>query len=151
GEILKATCHRCHGDDGTVEGGFSYVLDREQLVSRKQIVPGAAGKSRLIRRVQSNEMPPEGETPRLTNEQIAVLAKWVDAGAPNFNKSQAPRKFVSTADMVQLIWDDLQQRKASDRQFTRYLILTHLYNAGRSEDELRGYYHGITKLLNSLS
>jgi mono/diheme cytochrome c family protein len=149
--ILKAACHRCHGDDGTVEGGFSYVLDREQLVSRKQIVPGSAAKSRLIRRVQGNEMPPEGETPGLTKEQITLLAKWVDAGAPDFNRSQPPRKFISPGDMVQSMLEDLQQRDASDRQFTRYLILTHLYNAGRSEDELRGYYHGITKLLNSLS
>ena len=149
--ILKTACHRCHGDDGTVEGGFSYVLDRQQLVSRKQVVPNAAAQSRLIRRIQSGEMPPEGETPTLTKEQIAVLVKWVDAGAPDFNKTPRPRKFITAGDMIEAMSDDIQQRETSDRQFTRYLTLTHLYNAGRSEDELRSYYHGITKLVNSLS
>ncbi len=149
--ILKVACHRCHGNDGTVEGGFSYVLDRQQLVSRKQIVPRDAAKSRLIRRVQSNEMPPEGETPGLTKQQIDVLAKWVDAGAPDFNKSQPTRKFISASDMIQSMAEDLQTRDTADRQFTRYLTLTHLYNAGRSDDELRSYYHGVTKLMNSLS
>lgn len=149
--LLKTTCHRCHGDDGTVEGGFSYVLDRQQLVARKQIVPGAAGESRLVRKIQSGEMPPEGETPRLTKEQIAAIVKWIDGGAPDFDKPQPVRPFVAPRDMVQAMSDDLQKRDAADRKFTRYLTLTHLYNAGRSEDELRGYHHGITKLVNSLS
>lgn len=149
--ILKVTCHRCHGEDGTVEGGFSYVLDRQQLVSRKQIVPSASAKSRLIRRIQSGEMPPEGETPTLTKEQIATLVKWVEAGAPDFDQPRRARKFIAATDMIDTMAADLAQRAEPDRQFTRYLTLTHLYNAGRSDDELQSYNHGITKLVNSLS
>ena len=39
-EILKANCYRCHGQDGTVEGGMNYILDVKTLVSRKKVIPG---------------------------------------------------------------------------------------------------------------
>jgi len=149
--ILKNACYRCHGEDGTVEGGFSYVLDRGQLVARKQIVPGAAAQSKLIRRIRSGEMPPEGESPQLTKEQIDLLARWVDGGAKDFNAPKARRTFVTLAAMLKIMHDDLMERDEADRKFTRYLTLTHLYNAGRSEDELQSFRHGITKLVNSLS
>src|SRR5437899_4935 len=47
-DILKANCYRCHGQEGTVEGGLNYVLDFKTLVTRKKVVPGDAGKSRLF-------------------------------------------------------------------------------------------------------
>src|SRR5260370_31711735 len=43
--ILKANCHRCHGRDGSVEGGMNFILDREKLFARKKIVPGKADES----------------------------------------------------------------------------------------------------------
>ena len=150
-EILKTACYRCHGADGTVEGGFSYVLERNQLVSRKQVTPGSATKSKLMRRIVSDEMPPEGETPRLTKEQIATLSKWIDSGAADFNPPKATRTFIAAADMVQAMVVDLKKQDQADRKYTRYLTLTHLYNAGRSDDELQSFQHGITKLVNSLS
>lgn len=149
--ILKSTCYRCHGQDGTVEGGFSYVLSREQLISRGQVIPKAADRSRLIRRIKAKEMPPEGETPELSSEQMEVLIRWVDAGAPDFDKPKAARRFIDSAGMLQTMIKDLAEQDSRDRKFIRYLTLTHLYNAGRSDDELRGFYHGITKLVNSLS
>ncbi|MEI8381395.1 MAG: c-type cytochrome domain-containing protein [Planctomycetota bacterium] len=149
--ILKASCYGCHGKDGAVEGGLSYILDREQLVLRRQIAPGAATNSRLIRRVQKQEMPPPGEGTELTKEQIATLTKWDDAGAPDFDSPKPRSKFVSASDMVQAMLDDVQKADAADRPFRRYLTLTHLYNAGRSDDELLSFEHGISKLINSLS
>ena len=46
---------------------------------------------------------------------------------------------------------DLEQLPARQRRFTRYFTLTHLFNAGLSEDELQSYRHGLAKLVNSLS
>ena len=42
-------------------------------------------------------------------------------------------------------------RPPSARGFLRYFSLTHLYNAGVSEDELRTYRNAFVKLINSLS
>ncbi len=149
--ILESACYRCHGDNGTIEGGFNYILNRAQMVSRKQIIPGASDRSRLIRRIVNEEMPPEGEMPRLTKEQVDVLSEWINSGAQDFNSTKAAREFISASAMQKSMREDLKQRDPADRPFTRYLTLTHLYNAGRSEDELQGYRNGISKLVNSLS
>jgi serine/threonine-protein kinase len=80
---LQKSCARCHAD-GQSEGGFGFVLDARQLVARKKVVAGDAAKSRLFKRVQSGEMPPEDEKPRPTPEEVAALKAWIDAGAPPF-------------------------------------------------------------------
>lgn len=149
--ILKQACHRCHGEEGAIEGGFSYVLDRGQLVARKQVVPGSAAQSKMMRRILNDEMPPDGESPRLTREQIEVLTGWVDLGAPDFNPARSARAFVAPPEMAKSMLSDLMSLQKSDRKFARYLTLTHLYNAGRSEEELQSFQLGITKLVNSLS
>jgi hypothetical protein len=150
-EKLATYCYRCHGENGTVEGGLNYLMDSAKLVARKKVKPGEPASSRLLRRVVEGEMPPEGENPRPTKEDIALLERWVAAGAPAFAPPQAPRTFLSPAHMAQSIRDDLAKRKERDRRFTRYFTLTHLYNAGLSEDELQTYRNGLSKLLNSLS
>ena len=74
-QVLKTNCHRCHGQDGANEGGFNYVLDRQQLVNRKKVFPGEPAKSRLYLRVSSADdpMPPDAETPRPSKDDIALL------------------------------------------------------------------------------
>ena len=67
--ILKANCYRCHGQDGAVEGGMNYILDRDKLVARKKIVPGNADQSPLYKRVAAGKMPPAGEQPRPTADR----------------------------------------------------------------------------------
>ncbi len=147
--ILVKACHSCHGDKGTVEGGFGYVLDRTQLVARKHIVPGDPSKSKLYRRIESGDMPPDGKS--LGKGDIALVKKWIETGAVDFNPPVEVRKFISAADAIDLMGADIKKREATDRKFTRYVTLTHLYNAGRPEDELQGYRNGVAKLINSLS
>jgi mono/diheme cytochrome c family protein len=147
--ILAKSCHRCHGENGTVEGGFGYVLDRQQLVSRKRVVPWDTSKSKLFRRVESGEMPPDGNA--LGKDDVAILKKWIDSGAADFNPVVESRKFISAEDVLVIMRGDIMKRDEPDRKFTRYLTLTHLFNAGRSEDELQGYRNAVAKLVNSLS
>src|SRR4051794_37402005 len=53
--ILKANCLRCHGKDGTLEGGMNYILDREKLVARKKIIPGKADDSPLVKKIAAGK------------------------------------------------------------------------------------------------
>ena len=147
--ILEKSCHGCHGEKGAVEGGFGYVMDRQQLVSRKRIVPGDPPKSKLFQRIESGDMPPDGKG--LGKDDVAIVKKWIEAGAADFNPAVEKRTFISTEDAIALMCADIKKRDESDRKFTRYLTLTHLYNAGRPEDELQGYRNGVAKLVNSLS
>jgi len=85
-KILTERCSRCHGADKQ-ESGL-------RLDSRKGLLKGGdfgpaivrhkALESELIQRVSSiNDdelMPPEGA--RLTSDEVAQLAAWIDAGVP---------------------------------------------------------------------
>ncbi|HMF13379.1 MAG TPA: c-type cytochrome domain-containing protein, partial [Gemmataceae bacterium] len=151
--ILEANCHRCHGHDGANEGGLNYILDRQRLVGRKKVVPGDLTKSKLFKRLVSSDdpMPPADEKPRPNADDIALIKRWIESGAPDFAPAAAPRAFLAPAEVVQAIKKDLQSVKERDRRFTRYFTLTHLYNAGLSADEIQSYRHGLSKLVNSLS
>ncbi len=150
-EILKTNCYRCHGQDGNVEGGLNYVLDRQQLVlRRKMVAPGNPAASRLLQRVRAGEMPPADEQPRPSTEDIDLLEQWIANGAPNFDTT--PRgDFISPAAVLQFIRADLEKTKAIDRKFQRYFTITHLHNAGLPEDGLETYRFALSKLVNSLS
>jgi WD40 repeat protein len=150
-DILKANCHRCHGQEGAVEGGMNYVLDLDRLLARKKIVPGHADASPLFRRVASGKMPPPGENPRPGEADVALLRRWIDAGAPPAPETTARRPFVSEAEVFARILADLDGVDRRGRRFVRYFTLTHLANAGLGEDELQTYRNALAKLLNSLS
>lgn len=150
--VFKTYCYCCHGQEGTNEGGFNYVVDLHQLVSRRRVVPGEPGKSKLLKRLLSADdpMPPIEAKSRPSAAEIAVVKKWIEAGAPA-REASPRRKFLAAADMLRSIRADLDQAAVRDRPFLRYFTLTHLYNAGLSADEVQSYRHGLSKLVNSLS
>src|SRR5262245_29026246 len=63
-EVLRSHCHRCHGQDGALEGGMNYVLDLDRLVARRKVVAGRPDESPLFKRVSAGKMPPPGAEPR---------------------------------------------------------------------------------------
>src|SRR5262249_20908087 len=96
-DILKANCYRCHGQDGAVEGGFNYVLDRDKLVASRKVVPGKPDESPLLRKVLGGKMPPPDQQPRPGPDDVALLRQWVEAGAPG-PAPAVPRAFVTQDD-----------------------------------------------------
>ena len=86
--LLAAKCWGCHGADERESG---LRLDRRSgLIAggdsgEPAIVPGKAADSYLLHLVQGREagkwMPPD-EKERLTKPEIALLASWIDQGAP---------------------------------------------------------------------
>ena len=61
------------------------------------------------------------------------------------------RKFISNNDAVALMADDLRQLPDHRVKATRYVTLTHLFNACASDQEMTVYRQGVVKLVNSLS
>jgi WD40 repeat protein/mono/diheme cytochrome c family protein len=149
-DILKANCYRCHGQDGAIEGGFNYVLDRDKLVASRKIVPGKPDESSLLRKVVAGKMPPPDERPRPGPGDIALLKQWVESGAPG-PAPAAPRAFVTQDDVDALILADLDKMERRARRFARYFSIVDLYNAGLTADELQTYRNALAKLVNSLS
>jgi tetratricopeptide (TPR) repeat protein len=152
-DLLQTYCYRCHGKDGANEGGLNYILDRDRLVARRKVVPGQPTKSRLFKRLTSaaDPMPPAEEKARPGKDDVLLLRAWIAAGAPAAEAAHAGRAFLAPDDVLRLIRDDLGRVPERGRRFTRYFTLTHLYNAGLSDDELQSYRHALAKLVNSLS
>jgi tetratricopeptide (TPR) repeat protein len=152
-EILRTNCYRCHGQNGTIEGGMNYVIDLKTLVARKKIVPGNPAKSRLIKRVRDadNPMPPSEEKVRPSNADLEILEAWVRAGAPDLAPASTARTFITDAEILRSIDADVQKLDERRGPFARYFTITHLHNLGLSDDELETYRQGLSKLVNSLS
>ncbi|MGH7128647.1 MAG: c-type cytochrome domain-containing protein, partial [Planctomycetaceae bacterium] len=149
--VLKKNCHECHGDGGSDEGGFNFVLNRATLVDAGYIVPGDAESSYLLERITEGEMPPEDARVRPSEQEAATLRRWIEAGAEDFAPPVA-RTFITGEAMFSAIRDDLRlETEERDREYVRYFTLTHLHNAGLSEDELQTYRLALSKLINSLS
>src|SRR5438105_3803872 len=150
--VFRANCYRCHGEEGASEGGFNFVLNLEKL-SRTVVKPRNSAGSQLYARISAkdeNMMPPEGETPRPSASDIALVKSWIEAGAPALPGAK-PREFIGNDAIVKHILADVRQANERSRRFMRYFTLAHLYNAGVSEDELQTYRNAFTKLINSLS
>ena len=82
--ILKTHCASCHGESKDLAGGLDLRLRRMIISggdSGEVIVPGNSNGSLLIDYVRSGEMPPQEEL-QLTADEVDVLTRWVDAGAP---------------------------------------------------------------------
>jgi len=84
-ELLAHKCAVCHAG-ADAESGFD-LATREGLLAGGElgpaIAPGNAAKSPLVEMVahrREPHMPQEGD--RLTNEEIALVARWIDLGAP---------------------------------------------------------------------
>ncbi len=151
-KVLQTHCYRCHGQDGTNEGGLNFVTDLKQLVQRRRVTPGDAAKSKLLKRMASENdpMPPAEEKVRPSADEHAVLKQWIEANCP-LPESAPQRAFLSPVDALQAMRADLEKATPRDRPFLRYFTLTHLHNAGQSAEEMQSYRHGLSKLVNSLS
>lgn len=87
--LLAARCYHCHGPEKQ-ESGLR-LSQRESALAggdsgERAIVPGKPEESRLLKLVRGDEpdsrMPPEGDGPPLTAEEIELLTRWIAAGAP---------------------------------------------------------------------
>jgi len=88
--ILSDTCFTCHGPDenardsalrlDTKEGAFA------DLGGYRAIVPGDAEASELLFRITTDDaslrMPPPEAGRTLSDEQIGLLRRWIEQGAP---------------------------------------------------------------------
>ncbi|MBI85156.1 MAG: hypothetical protein CMJ81_18330 [Planctomycetaceae bacterium] len=89
--ILSEHCLQCHGPDEEVRQDDLRLDLRESAMSEGNsgqfaIVPGNADSSELLRRVVTNDpelvMPPPDENNPLSPEQVVLLRKWINEGAP---------------------------------------------------------------------
>jgi len=154
--ILETNCASsgCHG------GAGYYRFDARDIGSLRDagvITIGNAGESEIIRRVESGAMPLGGYKKqlgaRLPAAEIAVLRRWIDAGAPSAAARVAEaRPVISEEQILSAILRDLKATPARDRAFLRYFSFTNIWN--RPDvlgNELTAYPLALSKLVHHLS
>ncbi len=89
--ILSDHCFACHGPDTAKRKGGLRLDEKESAFSPAKsgdiaIVPGKPEESQLLVRVASTDkdevMPPPDEHKKLKPEQVALLRRWIQEGAP---------------------------------------------------------------------
>ena len=89
--ILSENCFACHGPDPeSLEAGLRLDVGERALAELPEnagkyaIVPGEPDRSELIRRITAanvdDRMPPASTHKTLTEREIEILRRWIDAG-----------------------------------------------------------------------
>lgn len=150
--LFEERCHSCHGEGGSDEGGFNFVLRLDKLTEDDAYVTANDPEnSYLFSRIEDAEMPPPGEGEPFNDAEIEMVRAWIEAGAAPIGGEVEGPEPVSNDELLLAMREDLQSVDEADRRNTRYFTLTHLYNAGFSQDEMETYRLAMSKLLNSLS
>ncbi len=87
---ILARCLACHGPDAEARVADLRLDRRAEAVADRRggaaIVPGDSAASSLLARVASRDpetvMPPPGAGAPLDHQEIEILQRWIDAGAP---------------------------------------------------------------------
>ena len=87
--LFERSCWECHG--GKDENGEVYAEEELHLTTYEGVMvgstsgpviePGDVGESFLYELVEFGDMPAEGDP--LAPEEIALIKRWIEAGAPN--------------------------------------------------------------------
>ena len=96
-QILEQSCAPCHAPPASM-GSFNSILDFPALITLRSnttddpetgerarlVVPGDPDASRLYRRVQAGEMPPQRMPPlrRPSTSDISILRTWIEVCLP---------------------------------------------------------------------
>ena len=121
--IFKSHCFHCHGEESKTEGNLDVRLVRLLVAggeSGPAIVSGKAGKSFLIERLESGEMPP-GEK-KLSAAELRVIKEWIDQGARTARPEPASADKLAYTEEERAFWSfqrvvapPIPKVKAADR------------------------------------
>ena len=151
--IFEQHCFDCHGEFGSYTDAL--LIKRAHLIVDRAVIPKQPDASRLYLRLlgdadTGSQMPLDQEP--LDADEIATIRRWIEAGAPDWEAIPKPeRRFITIEAMLKSIHTHVTSLTALDRSFARYFTLTHLYNAGATDENLRAYRKALSKLVNSLS
>ena len=83
--ILVKNCFACHGFDSASRQADLRLDQREAALKADAFVPGNAGDSEFVSRIESKDadhkMPPPDSGHSLTSVEVSLLRRWVDEGA----------------------------------------------------------------------
>lgn len=98
--ILKNKCGKCHSDKVSKGGLDLSSMDgiRRAGESEQSIVADSLDDSLLWTMTDDGDMPPEGE-PRLTDNELKLIRKWITSGTHSLKPSQVQKKQLGQHDV----------------------------------------------------
>lgn len=149
--ILENKCLNCHGAGGSFTENL-LIADRDQLISGGSVVPNNPDASELYLRLISTDTAKRMPLaqPALSDNAITTIRDWITQGAADWTVEQ-DINFITTDMMLDTIRSHLDSLQPYERPYARYFTLTHLYNAGKTPENLQAYRNALSKLVNSLS
>jgi serine/threonine-protein kinase len=148
-DVLETACATCHGEGGSAPGGLDYITDVDQLIASGQIFPGGSDQSEIFTRMEAGQMPPSGVEPRPSDIDIDNVQRWIDECMGP--EQCEPSTYIGVPDLIAIVDADISTLPGSDRPFTRYFTLTHLYDNGLCGDELALHRSALSKAVNAMS
>lgn len=156
-QVIFAThCYRCHGENGSSDGGMNFILDFSKLVGTN-VIAGNPEKSSVYKQINPNligNMPQDTLT-KPTAAEIETIKQWILAGAPIPKEEIAtPRAFFSLGEEIQALDAFLLKTEKQNWPYYRFFTLRTLHNMPSQkvrDSTLDQYRAGLSKLLNSLS
>lgn len=154
-KVLKTYCFKCHGAEFKVPR--LNMLDLDLLVEKPAdgdpyVLPGNPESSMIWQRMgQAEDMPPE-EHPQPSDEEKAIVEKWIREGAAA--AVEPDRKRIEVKDVLAAITAHLNAAtvEGDSPADKRYFSIHHLHNnSSVSVADLRLYRAALSKALNSLS
>ena len=82
--LLRSHCASCHGGSAPA-GGFA--VEALLLMNESETLLDRARWEQIARRMQSGEMPPKG-SPQPHQEQVSMVAGWIDAAYERLDRTQ---------------------------------------------------------------
>jgi hypothetical protein len=110
--------------------------------------------SQVYSRIVSQTMPKDMDYIEVfgpSADETKAIANWINSLAEASAVTVASREYIEDEEVVRLISDDIAELSDFERPRVRYFTLTHLYNAGDTDEEMEVYRQALSKLLNSLS
>ena len=149
--LFQQHCHSCHAANAPFAGDV-LIDNHAALMASGTVVSGNPEASSLFQLLLADppiRMPRLGQP--LSEPEIATIRAWIAAGAPDWEITPPPRDFITPDAMLTAIQQHVNSLASFDRPFARYFSMTHLYNAGETDEALGAYRRALSKLINSLS
>src|SRR6266566_3880049 len=115
---ILAKCQQCHGE--TVQMSHLSLANRDSILKGGDhggaILPGNAEGSLIYKRITGQVKPamPMAPVPALTNEEIAAVRDWINAGAPMSSGQTGATNENRADDASLLVYGNYRERKITD-------------------------------------
>ena len=163
-QIFRSNCFECHGD--TRRESDIHVFERDSYIDdgMESIISGDVDGSYVFELISTSDEDirmPKSPLAALTTDQVEVVRKWIEAGAPAFpddvqpptekQEDDALAGVVGAEYVLSQLVEFLELQPREDRPYFRFFSSNNALTAGATKEELKTQQQALAKAINHLS